>query len=46
MACPVQDKTISTVMELLCEQRFEGMRETFEGNRSNPDVIDGLDVRA
>lgn len=30
MTCQVQDKTISTVMELLCEQGFEGMRETFE----------------
>ena len=30
MACRVQDKTISTIMELLSEQGFEGMRESFE----------------
>jgi len=30
MAYRVQDKTISTIMELLSEQGFEGMRESFE----------------
>jgi transposase-like protein len=30
MACRVQDKTITTIMELLSEQGFEGMRESFE----------------
>lgn len=30
MACRVQDKTISTIMELLSEQGFEEMRESFE----------------